>query len=78
MSNLPSGIVHTGTHGGMDTGPSGHARPVHHQEVTVDCCRIDWGWLGRLEGWLLAVPLVRTGTKYVSGCLLSVPVISRH
>src|SRR6218665_3711483 len=29
MSNLPSGIVHTGTHGHW-------TRPGHHQEVSVD------------------------------------------
>src|SRR6218665_1357473 len=59
------------TQASMDTG---HALgPGHHQEVTVDCCRIDWGRVstkitpqgrtlgGRpscLEEWLLAVPSV--------------------
>jgi len=56
MSNLPNGIVYTGTHGHW-TG----TRPGHLQEITVDCFRIDWGRLGRLEGWLIAVPPVRTG-----------------
>ena len=61
MSNLPNGIVHTGTHGNW-TG----TRPGHLQEVTVDCFRIDWARLGRLEEWLLhvAVPPVRPGPMY--------------
>ena len=56
MSNLPNGIIHTGTLGHWTGTRSGHL-----QEVTVDCFRIDWGRLGRLEGWLPAVPLVRPG-----------------
>jgi len=47
MSNLPNGIVHTGTHGHW-TG----TRPWHLQEVTVDCFRINWARLGRVKGWL--------------------------
>ena len=49
------------------TGTLGHwtgTRPGHLQVVTVDCFRIDWDRLGRLEGWLLAVPLVLPWPKY--------------
>jgi len=79
MNNFPNGIVHTATHEHW-TG----TRPEHHQEVNVDCCRIDRGRLGRLEVWLLAMLPVRPEPKYrmsvvsqhMSGCLRSVPVIS--
>ena len=66
MSNLPNGIV--GLH---DTGTRGHwtgTRPGHHQEVSVDYCRIDWSRLGRLEGWLLPSCAARRPTE----CQLSV------
>src|SRR6218665_2534689 len=71
MSNHPNGIVHTARIKVFSRHAwtlDRHYRPGHHQKVSVDCCRIDWGRLGCLEGWLLpsCAAQAYVGLQYVS------------